>query len=316
MSLAKKEQTEQNKLKHLASAASVVLAAVLTLLKIFAAIYTGSLAVLSSMIDSLADIFASSITYVAVRFSSRQATDDHRYGFGKAEAISALVQSAFVAGSGIFVLYDGVQRFFMRETIKNPETGIVVMLVSLCATLGLIVFQRYVAKQTGSLAIAADSEHYTVDVVTNLAIVITLLVVKFWQLYWFDTVTAIVVAAYLLFNAYKLACSAVSILTDAELGDDVRQNVCRIVMENPFAEGIHDLRTRDLGGAYMLEFHLELDGNLPLSAAHEMTESVTDNLLDEYPNAQVIIHQDPVGVKEERLDYKLQYRQKKRKSRT
>ena len=303
----------QNKLKHLASAASVALAVILTLLKIVAALYTGSLAVLSSMIDSLADIFASSITFVAVRYASMQATDDHRYGFGKAEAISALVQSAFVAGSGIFVLYDGIKRLFNREVVDKPDVGIAVMVLSLLATLGLIIFQKYVAKKTNSLAIAADSAHYTVDVVTNLAIIVTLLVVKFFQFYWFDTVTALLVAAYLLFNAYKLACHAISILTDAELSDDIRSKVCQIVMDSPFAHGIHDLRTRDLGGAYMFEFHLELDGDLPLSAAHDLTEMVEDNLQEAFPNAQIIIHQDPVGIKEERLDHKLKYRRRKRK---
>lgn len=313
MSLKLSEKEAQNKLKRAASAASVALAAALTLLKVAAAVYTGSLAVLSSMIDSLADIFASSITFVAVKFASMQATDDHRYGFGKAEAISALVQSAFVAGSGIFVLYDGIMRLFMRKTVGDPDFGIVVMVISLAATTALILFQKYVAKRTNSLAIAADSAHYTVDVVTNLAIIATLVVVKFWGIYWFDTVTALAVAGYLLLNACKLACGAVSVLTDAELSDDIRKKVCRIVMENPFSQGIHDLRTRDLGGAYMFEFHLELDGDLPLSAAHEMTEAVEDNLLDEFPNAQIIIHQDPVGIKEERLDHKLRYRRKKGK---
>lgn len=313
MSLKLSEKEAQNRLKRAASAASVALAASLTLLKVAAAVYTGSLAVLSSMIDSLADIFASSITFVAVKFASMQATDDHRYGFGKAEAISALVQSAFVAGSGIFVLYDGIMRLFMRKTVGDPDFGIVVMVISLAATTALILFQKYVAKRTNSLAIAADSAHYTVDVVTNLAIIATLVVVKLFEIYWFDTVTALAVAGYLLLNAYKLACGAVSVLTDAELSDDIRKKVCRIVMENPFSQGIHDLRTRDLGGAYMFEFHLELDGDLPLSAAHEMTEAVEDNLLDEFPNAQIIIHQDPVGVKEERLDHKLRYRRKKGK---
>lgn len=313
MSLKLSEKEAQNRLKRAASTASVALAAALTLLKVAAAVYTGSLAVLSSMIDSLADIFASSITFVAVKFASMQATDDHRYGFGKAEAISALVQSAFVAGSGIFVLYDGIMRLFMRKTVGDPDFGIVVMVISLAATTALILFQKYVAKRTNSLAIAADSAHYTVDVVTNLAIIATLVVVKLFEIYWFDTVTALAVAGYLLLNAYKLACGAVSVLTDAELSDDIRKKVCRIVMENPFSQGIHDLRTRDLGGAYMFEFHLELDGDLPLSAAHEMTEAVEDNLLDEFPNAQIIIHQDPMGVKEERLDHKLRYRRKKGK---
>lgn len=306
MSLNQENNDKINKLKKTASVASVSLAVVLTILKIFASVYTGSLAVLSSMIDSLADIFASSITFVAIHFSSRPATYNHRYGYGKAEAISALVQAAFVAGSGMFVLYDGIYRLFFPSPIEKTGVGILIMAISLVATILLIAFQKYVTKKTKSLAIAADSEHYKVDVVTNLSIIVTLIVVKVFNIHWFDTVTAIGVASYLLFNAYKLAVHAIDTLTDAELSPEIRHKVCEIVMANPFAQGLHDLRTRDLGGAYLFEFHLELDGDLSLAAAHDLTELVEENLLDVYPNAQIVIHQDPVGIDEDRLDNKLQ----------
>ncbi len=299
------KNSKNERLKRKATIASVGLSVLLTLMKLFAAVYTGSLAILSSLIDSMADIFASSITFVAVKFSSLPASYGHRYGFGKAEAISALVQAAFIAGSGVFVLYDGICRLFSPAPIEKMEAGVLIMIVSLLATLFLIAFQKYVAKKTNSLAIEADSEHYSVDVTTNVAIIITLLLVSWLGFEWIDTVTACAVAAYLLFNAYKLAAKAIAILTDAELGADIRKKVCEIVMALPFSKGIHDLRTRDLGGVYMFEFHLELDGELPLSAAHELTELVEDNLHDEFPNAQIIIHQDPAGHDEDRLDNRL-----------
>ncbi len=305
MSFNERSFEQHGRLKKIATAASVGLSVVLTLLKVFAAIYTGSLAILSSLIDSLADIFASSVTLVAVRYSSMPASFNHRYGYGKAEAISALVQAAFIAGSGIFVLYDGIYRIFYPQPVERTEIGIVVMSVSLVATVALIVFQKYTARETGSLAIAADSEHYTVDVATNISIIVTLIVVELFGADWFDTLTASVVSAFLLLSAWKLAKKAVNLLTDAELPPEVRKKVCEVVMELPFAKGIHDLRTRDLGGAYMFEFHLELDGELPLSAAHEFTTLVEENLEEAFPGAQVIIHQDPEGVVEDRLDRKL-----------
>lgn len=116
-------QEESKKLKKTATAASVALAVSLSLLKMFGALYTGSLAVLSSMIDSLADIFASSVTFIAVKISSQPADSNHRYGHGKAEAISALIQSAFVAGSGIFVMYDGISRFITPVKVEQPASA-------------------------------------------------------------------------------------------------------------------------------------------------------------------------------------------------
>ena len=307
MSLKPLNKEEINRIKHLATIASVSLSAILSLLKAFGALYTGSLAVLSSLIDSLADIFASSITFIAVKFSSRPATSNHRYGYGKAESLSALIQSAFIAGSGIFVLYDGISRIFYPRPVEQTGVGIIIMLISLGATILLILFQKYVTKRTASAAIQADAAHYTVDVLTNLAIILSLIVVQIFQINWFDTLTAVIISAYLLQNAYHLAHDAIMVLMDAELPEEVRLNVMRIVKSSPFPKGMHDLRTRDLGGSYMFEFHLELDGNLSLSAAHELTDMIEDDILTAYPNSQIIIHQDPAGLKEDRLDQKIQY---------
>ena len=176
------------------------------------------------------------------------------------------------------------------------------MLVSMAATFGLIAFQKYVIRKTNSLAVAADSMHYMVDMATNLSIVISLVMVKVFDVYWFDTLAALFVSVYLLFNAYKIARDAISLLMDRELSEEVRQSVITLVNNCGFCRGIHDLRTRDLGGIYMFEFHLELEGTLSLYQAHELTDIVEREVKEKFPNSQVIIHQDPAGVDEERLD--------------
>lgn len=296
--------TEQhNRLKKIAASASVMLSGGLCLLKIFGAFYTGSLAILSSLIDSLADVFASSISFIAIRFSTRPASQEHRYGYGRAESISALVQSAFIAGSGLFVMYDGITRLFNPEPLEKPELGIIIMAISLVATVLLIAFQKHVARKTSSPAIAADSAHYTVDVLTNLSIILSLIVVKFFNISWFDILTAFAISVYLIYNAYKIAAEAVAALTDKELSDDVRKQVIDLVINSEGVEGYHDFRSRDLGGTYFFEIHLELDGNLTLNKTHELTDKVEEKIKTAFPNAQVIIHQDPYGLHENRLDY-------------
>lgn len=313
MSLHTINKEYAEKLKKRAAAASISLASFLTCLKLFASVYSGSLAVLSSMIDSLSDLFASAITYVAVRYSAKDPTDEHRYGYGKVEALSALFQAAFIAGSGLFVMYDGVQRLLEPRIITQTPTAIGIMLFSLVSTFVLIAYQRHVAVRTGSTAIKADSAHYTVDILTNASIIVSLLLVKFFNIDWFDTLTAFAIAAYLLFNAYQLAAEAIAMLLDRELDDDIRENIQKIIMAHKFAYGLHDLRTRSLGNMYLFEIHLELDGSLTLYDAHDLTETIEKALLKEYPNAQIIIHQDPVGIKEERLDTQLKKSKRKTK---
>ena len=302
-----KENTEYlNKLKRLAATLSVSLAVALCFLKIFGSIYTGSLAILSSLIDSLADVFASSLSFVAIKFSTRPASLEHRYGYGRAESISALAQAAFIAGSGLFVMYDGITRIINPAPLEQTDFGIMVMAISLLATLALIAFQKCVTKKTASPAIKADSAHYTVDVLTNLSIIISLLVVKFLGINWFDILTAFVISAYLIFNAYKLAAEAVSALTDRELSPEIRQKVIDIVNNSEGIKGYHDFRSRDLGGTYFFEIHLELDGNLTLNITHQLTDKVEEAIKKQFPEAQVIIHQDPYGLRENRLDYTIE----------
>ena len=127
---------------------------------------------------------------------------------------------------------------------------------------------------------------------------------------WFDTLVAIFVSVYLLVNAYGLARQAVALLTDRELSNEIRNKLIERVESFSFCHGVHDLRSRDLGGTYMFEFHLELDGGLSLYRAHELTDMVENEVKKMFPGSQVIIHQDPAGLTEDRLDNSLSGRHK------
>lgn len=298
-------QSQATRLKKLAASGSISLAIALCLIKGLAVFYTGSLAVLSSMVDSLSDIFASLVTFIAIRVSVKPASCNYRYGYGKVEALSALFQAAFIAASGLFILYDAVLRFLNPVPLSQTGFGLAVMILSLLLTLALVAFQRSVAKATNSQAIYADSMHYSVDIMTNTSIIISLIAIHFWQINWIDTAMAGVISIYLLYNAYALGRNAIFLLLDKELPHDVRESIYKIVAQHPLAPAIHDLRTRDLGGEYLFEFHLELDGQLNLYTAHQYTEEVEALIRQTYPQAQIIIHQDPAGIAEDRLDNKL-----------
>lgn len=298
--------TEQiNRLKKQASICSVLLAIILIIIKSIGVIYSGSLSVLSSMVDSMGDLVASMVTFTAVRFSAKPASSSHRYGFGKAEALSALIQSAFIGGSGVFIIYDGISRIIHPHPQIKSQSAIIIMIISLILTFALIAFQKYVAKKTGSRAIKADSAHYSVDVITNISIIFTLIAINLFHINWFDTVAAFFVASYLLWSSYHLVLDSLTMIMDKELGDDIRENIKKIVLSCDHIQGIHDLRTRDLGSSYIFELHLELDGNLSLNQAHQYTDNVETELLKTYPGTQIIIHQDPAGLHENRLDYEI-----------
>ena len=293
------------KLKILAAGSGVTLAIILGILKGFTALYTGSLSVLSSMIDSLADAFSSVISLIAVRFSCRPLSDKHRYGYGKAESLSAFLQAAFIIGSGIFVLYDGIRRFIKPENVTETTLGLAVMIFSMFATLAVITFQKYVARKTKSLALEAESQHYVVDILTNSAIIVSLFFIKYFNWQWIDIITALAISAYLIWNAVVLALKALDEITDREADDETKELITKAVQETSGVLGYHDLRSRVSGARVFVEFHLELDGNSTLFETHKISDEVERKINDKLPHVHVIIHQDPYGIKENRLDDEL-----------
>lgn len=300
------QSAQNHRLKQSAAIASVALAVLLTVCKFAAFLKTDSLAVFSSFIDSVTDFFASAVSFVAVYFSTRPASCDHRYGYGKTEALSALLQAIFVGISGIFVIYDGIKRLIHPVDVMQTEIGIAIMLFSIFATAILVGYQTYVAKKTHSLAIKADRAHYTVDFLTNAAVVVSLLLVHFSGFTYFDVIAALFISLYLLYNAYDLMKEAIDLITDKELSFEIRKHIEDIVNQSNGIHGMHDFRSRSLGDVYYFELHLEIDGSLPLFKAHELAVSVERKILESYPDSQILIHQDPFGIHESRLDHQLE----------
>lgn len=296
---------ENNKLKNIAVIFGVILSTTLILVKLFAFIKSGSLAVFSSLVDSVTDLLASLVSFLAVYFSSKPASVNHRYGYGKTEALSALLQALFVGASGLYVIIDGIKRLINPVEITQINTAIFIMIFSIVSTLFLVLFQTYVAKKTNSLAIKADRAHYTVDFLTNSTVIISLICVHFFGFYFFDVIAALFISIYLLYNAYSLAKESIDLITDRELSGEIRKNIEQIVLETKGVFGMHDFRSRSLGDVYYIELHLEMEGSIPLSVAHDLTNIVEQKIMNIYPNSQILIHQDPYGVKEDRIDHQI-----------
>ena len=288
---------------RLAARASVAVAAVLIATKLVAWTLTDSVGLLSTLIDSLLDIGASLVNLIAIRHALTPADEEHRFGHGKAEALAGLGQAAFVAGSAAFLLVQAGERLFRPRALAHIDIGIAVMVFSIVVTLALVVFQKYVARRTSSLAIGADSLHYQTDVLANAGVIVSLILVS--QLGWVaaDPLVAIAIVAYIIWGAWSIGVQALHILMDRELPDAERDKIRAIAKSNPAVRGVHDLKTRSSGSHVFIQLHLELDGGMTLNRVHEISEDVMARIMAEYPNAEVIVHEDPEGVVEHRAVY-------------
>jgi len=290
-------RTDKAKQLRIATYASVLTALALIALKLAAWLWTGSVSILASLIDSLMDSIASVINLFAVRYSLMPPDEEHRFGHGKAEPLAGLAQAAFICGSAVFLVLHAIDRLRFPRDLQQLEIGVAVMAVAIVLTAGLLVIQRRVIRQTQSAAIRADSLHYSTDLLTNLSVIIALFLATYgWA--WADSVMAIAVAAYILYGATRIGYDAIQHLLDRELPAETQEQILAIAHENPQVRGAHDLRTRQSGQVKFVQLHLELDAELTLAQAHEIADGVEKEISALVPDAEVIIHQDPANLSE------------------
>jgi ferrous-iron efflux pump FieF len=286
-----REQTVR--LLRLATFSSVATAGLLIGAKLLAWLATGSVSVLASLVDSLMDAAASLINLVAVRYALMPADAEHRFGHGKAESLAGLVQATFIAGSAAFLILHALDRLLHPRDLESLGVGVAVMLFSILATLVLLGIQHYVIRRTGSTAIRADSLHYASDLLSNSGILVALVLAQFgWG--GLDPVFAVGIALYILYSAWQIGSEAFQLLMDREIPTELRERIRAVALEHPSVQGVHDLRTRKSGATVFIQLHLELDQDLSLLRAHDIADEVDARVRDAVPEAEILIHKDPV----------------------
>lgn len=295
-----------DQLRRTATYASLIVAFTLIAAKLAAYLLTNSVAMLSSLLDSTVDLLASFVTMLGVASALRPPDRKHRYGYGKAEPLAALTQGAFIIGSAVLLGYESLRR--LLTPAPPPESGLSywVMALAIILTLVLVAFQNYVVRRTGSMAISADSLHYRGDLLINLAVIAALILGDYTGSGLFDPLFALIIAFALIAGAWRVAREALFVLLDRELPEKDRALVRSIVQSHPQVHGLHDLRTRTDGGKSFIEFHLELDGGLTLTAAHHIADAIEVQLRQHFAGAEILIHQEPAGLDDDRLDQRVQ----------
>jgi ferrous-iron efflux pump FieF len=283
------------RLLRLATYASVGTASLLILAKLVAWLLTGSVSVLASLVDSAMDAGASLVNLFAVRWSLLPPDEDHRFGHGKAQALAALGQATFIAGSALFLGLQALDRLIHPRAVEEIGVGLAVICFAIVLTLGLLTIQRHVIQQTGSPAIRADALHYATDLATNSATLIALLLALFgWS--GFDPIFGLAIGIYILYSAAQIGHEAIQLLMDRELPEPQRHHIVELARAVPMVRGVHDLRTRQSGQSLIIQLHLELDDQLPLTRAHRIATEAEMQIRAHYPDSDIIIHQDPASL--------------------
>lgn len=277
---------------------SVTVALVLVIAKLWALAQTGSLSIATTLADSALDLMMSLGGLAAIAYAAKPADDDHAFGHTSAEDLAALVQSLVILLSAGVIAWIAVTRLLAGDvTLPRQEAkGIAVAAFAIVVTLGLVLWQRHVARATGNRVVAADSLHYIGDLVPNVGAMVALFASARYGLGQIDSIVALGAAAYLAFGALRIGKAAMDALMDRRADPAMIEGIGRIARDFPGVRGFHDLKTRQAGSRVFVNLHVELDGDQSLEAAHAIGAALRRAIVAAYPRADVLIHKDPVGV--------------------
>lgn len=286
---------EYGRLVKKAGRIAIVTALLLIIVKLLAWFMTGSSSVLAALTDSLMDVTTSIISLFAIKVALQPADEDHRFGHGKAESLAGLAQAAFISGSSLLLMLNGISALINGNQVHASKVGIAVMVFSVLVTIALVAFQNNIVKRTGSLAIKADSMHYRTDIFMNCAVLLALILAGIgWH--WADGLFAIAVSVYILHGAWEIGSQSVDALMDKQLPKSDEELIIKTAYQIEDVRGVHDLRTRQSGNTKFIQLHLELDDDQSLFEAHGKADKLEIELEKHFPHADILIHLDPLSV--------------------
>lgn len=278
------------------AAGSIGVSLLVMLLKGLAWWLTGSAALYSDALESIVNLAAASMAFIALRVAALPADANHLYGHSKAEFFSAVIEGGLIVAAAVSILQHAAGVFQHPQPVDAPLTGIALngaatLMNALWATLLFAMGRRL-----RSPALLADARHLLTDMVTGVAVVIGVGLVAATGLRRIDPALAAAVALYILASGFLLIRESVGGLMDAAPSPQIVERIRRLVSEHAAgALEAHDLRTRMAGRVTYLEFHLVVPAAMTVAEAHDICDRIEGALREDVPGLVTTIHVEPEG---------------------
>ena len=284
-----------------------IVAISLTALKFVIGLASGSVAVLASAIDSLLDTLISIFNFFAIKKSEEKATTEFQYGKGKVQAIAAVIEGTIITLSGLYIIYEAIQKAMHGNETTLLTPAIWVMVISIIVTFTLVKYLLSVAKETDNLVIKSDALHYQTDLWANGAVLLALGIIYLTGLEIVDAIFGFAIGVYIIYSAYEIIVEGIEILLDKALDDEIIQKIHTILESDEEITSYHWLKTRTDGSVNFVEFHLVFHPKMYLIDAHRISDNLEDKIrqLDCKKGWLITPHYDPyndVYTNDEYLD--------------
>jgi cation diffusion facilitator family transporter len=278
---------------------SMLAAAAMTVLKLAAGLFSGSLGVLSDAAHSGLDLAGATLTFFSVRVSDKPADEDHTYGHGKIENVSSFAEAGLMAISCVWIIWEAVSRILHRSVeLHHSVWPVLVLLTSIAVDFWRSRQLRKVAERTGSPALATDAFHFASDIWSTLAVLGGLgasWVGTHFGIHWLrfaDPFAAIVVSLMILRITLRLARETVSVLMD-QIPAETRRQIVNDVASVPGVLAVEQARVRRAGAAHFADLTLALPRRYTFEHAGELVREATDAVHRTLPDADVVVHTVP-----------------------
>ena len=287
--------------KTAAALSSVIAAVGLTTFKIIVGLATNSLGILAEAAHSGLDLVAALVTLIAVRLSGRPADQEHNYGHGKIENLSALFETILLLVTCIWIIYESIQRlFFKTEQVDASIWAFLVMGASIAIDYSRSRVLDRAARKYNSQALEADALHFSTDIWSSSVVILGLIGVKLSEAFpglnflnKADAVAALVVACIVIYVSVQLGRRTVRGLLDSA-PQGLNEKIKLAVESIPGITDCHQIRIRTSGPGLFIDIHILVDPNASLEEAHRLTEQAEEAIRKLVPGSDITIHPEPV----------------------
>jgi cation diffusion facilitator family transporter len=278
-----------------AAALSIASNSILIALKLAAGAITGSIAIITEAIHSLIDLVASVIAFISVRKADEPADAEHPYGHEKVENLAATIEGMLILVGAAVIVYEASHRLAVGASVDSLGIGIAVMGISVVANLVVSGVLSRRAREHDSAALEGDAAHLRTDALTSAGVLVGLGLVEITGAVAFDSITALIVAAAIVWAGLKIIRRSSRVLVDEVLPDSEMDRIEAAIAaaRTPEVAGYHKLRARRAGSRRHIDFHVQYVSGTSLERAHELAHQMRASIEGEIPQAEVLIHAEP-----------------------
>jgi cation diffusion facilitator family transporter len=284
---------ERKKASYLEGTISIIANIALFVLKYWAGIVSGSIALMADAWHTLSDSISSVVVIIGAKLASKQPDKDHPFGHGRWELVSSIIISILLVLIAIGFITDSVSQLKIRESANFGTVAIVVTVVSIVVKELMAQYAFFLGRKSGSTTVKADGWHHRTDALSSLVILIGILLKDYF--WWIDGALGIAVSLMLMYAAYQILMEAVNKILGEEPGEELIEEIIALISAlYDYDLHPHHFHIHNYISSKELTFHIKIENSLSVEEGHDIA-TVIEDLIDEKLSIKSTIHLEPIN---------------------